>query len=110
MAISAKRTLRAARRDGEDITDALLDQIASLRKEIAAIGDAVNDYGGHTLSDVQHNAVALAKEVRHQGAVALREANKQAQVAGKVVQENPIPVIVVLGTIALLSALLFTRD
>lgn len=110
MAISAKRTLRAARKDGEDIADALLDQIAVLRKEIAEISDAVNDYSGHALSDVQHNAVALAREVRHQGAVALREANKQAQVAGKVVQENPIPVIVVLGTIALLSALLFTRD
>ena len=110
MAMSAKRTIRAARKDGEDITDALLDQIASLRKELAEITSQVNDYGGHALSDVQYNAVALAKEVRHQGSIALREANKQAHVAGKAVQENPIPVIAVLGTIALLSALLFTRD
>lgn len=110
MAISAKRTIRAARKDGEDITEALLDQIAVLRKEIAEITDAVNDYSGNALSDVQHNAVALAKEVRHQGSIALRQANKQAHVASKAVQENPIPVIAVLGTIALLSALLFTRD
>lgn len=110
MAITAKRTLRAARKDGEDITQALVDQISVLRKEIAEISDAVNGYGGHALSDVQHNAVALAKEVRHQGSVALRQANRQAHVAGKAVQENPIPVIAVLGTIALLSALLFSRD
>ena len=110
MAISAKRTIRAARKDGEDIADALLDQIAVLRKELAEITSQVNDYGGYALSDVQQNAVALAREVRHQGSIALREANKQAHVAGKAVQENPIPVIAVLGTIALLSALLFTRD
>lgn len=110
MAISAKRTIRAARKDGEDITEALLDQIAVLRKELAEISDAVNDYSGNALHDVQHNAVALAKEVRHQGAIALRQANKQAHVATKAVQENPVPVIAVLGGIALLSALLFTRD
>ena len=30
--------------------------------------------------------------------------------AGRAVQDNPVPVIVVLGTIALLSALIFARD
>lgn len=110
MAINANRTLRAARKDGEDITHALLDQIADLRRELAEISDAVNGYGNHAFSDVQHNAVALAKEVRQQGAVALRQVNKQAHVAGKAVQDNPVPVIAVLGTIALLSALLFSRD
>ena len=80
MAISAKRTIRAARKDGEDITEALMDQIAVLRKELAEITDAVNDYSGNAFHDVQQNAVAIAKEVRHQ------------------------------GSIALLSALLFTRD
>lgn len=110
MAITANRILRAARKDGEDMTHALLDQIADLRRELAEISDAVNGYGSHAFGDVQHNAVALAQEVRHQGGLALRQANKQAHVAGKAVQDNPLPVIAVLGTIALLSALLFTRD
>lgn len=110
MATAAKKTLKTIEDAGENVSDALFDQIAALRKEIASISEAVSDYGGHALSDVQHNAVALAKEVRHQGAVVAREANKQAHAAGKVVQENPVPVIVVLGTIALLSALLFKRD
>jgi hypothetical protein len=110
MATSAKRALKSVDNAGESVSDALLDQIAALRNEIAAISEAVSDYGGHSLSDVQHNAVALAKEVRHQGAVVARQVNRQAGAAGKAIQENPIPVIVVLGTIALLSALIFMRD
>jgi len=110
MATSAKRTIKTIEDAGDSVSDALLDQIASLRKELASISDAVSDYGGHRLNDVQHNAVALAKEVRHQGAVVARQVNRQATVAGKAIQDNPIPVIVALGTIALLSALIFTRD
>lgn len=110
MATATKRTIKSLENAGGEASDALLDQLASLRKEIASISEAVSDYGGHTLSDVQHNAVALAKEVRHQGAVVARQANRQAGIAGKAIQENPIPVIVALGTIALISALIFTRD
>ena len=110
MATTAKRSIKAVEDAGDGVSTALLDQIAALRKEIAAIAEAVSDYGGHSLSGVQHNAVALAREVRHQGAVVARQVNRQAGAAGKAIQENPIPVIVVLGTIALLSALIFTRD
>ncbi|KQX42821.1 hypothetical protein ASD04_02340 [Devosia sp. Root436] len=110
MATAAKRTLKTVEDAGESVSDALFDQIAALRKEIAAVADAVGDYGGHHLGDVQHNALALAKEVRHQGAVMARQVNRQASVAGKAIQDNPVPVLVALGTIALLSALLFTRD
>lgn len=110
MATAAKRTIKTIEDAGDSVSDALFDQIAALRKEIASISEAVGDYGGHALGDVQHNAVALAKEVRHQGAVVAREANRQAHAAGKVVQENPVPVIVILGTIVLLSTLLFRRD
>jgi hypothetical protein len=48
--------------------------------------------------------------VRHQGAAVARQVSKQASVAGRAVQDNPVPVIVALGTIALLSALIFGRD
>ena len=110
MATAAKRTLKTVEDASDSVTEALFDQIAVLRKEIATISEAVGDYGGHRFSDAQHNAVALAKEVRHQGAVVARQVNRQAGVAGKAIQDNPIPVIVVLGTIALVSALIFTRD
>ena len=110
MATAAKRALRSVEEAGEGVSDALLDQVAALRREIAAISEAVGNYGGHTLGNVQHNAVALAREVRHQGAVMARQVNRQASVAGKAIQSNPVPVIVALGTIALLSALIFMRD
>ena len=110
MATAAKRALKTVEDAGEGVSDALFEQIAALRKEIASISDAVSDYGGHQLGDMQHNAVALAREVRHQGAVVARQVGRQAGVAGRAVQDNPVPVIVVLGTIALLSALIFARD
>jgi hypothetical protein len=110
MATSAKRALKSVENASDSVSDALFDQIAALRKEIAAISEAVGEYGGHSLSDLQHGAAALAKEVRHSSAVVARQVNRQASVAGKAIQENPVPVIVVLGTIALLSALIFTRD
>lgn len=110
MATSAKRALKSVENASDSVSEALLDQIAALRKEIAAISDAVADYGTHSLGDLQHGAAALAKEVRHGSAVVARQVNRQASVAGKAIQENPVPVIVVLGTIALLSALIFTRD
>ncbi len=110
MATATKRTVKALENASESAPDALLEQLAALRKEIASISEAVSDYGGHALGDVQRNAAALAREVRQQGVVVGREVNRQAHVAGKVVQENPVPVLVVLGTIALLSTLLFRRD
>ena len=67
-------------------------------------------YGSHALDDLQHNAQALAHEVRQQSRVVARQVGRQANIAGRAVQENPVPAVVVLGTIALLATLLFTRD
>lgn len=110
MATAARRVIKQVEGSGEELSGNIAQQIASLRKEIAAIADAVSDYGGNSFEDVQHNALALAKEVRHQGAVVARQVGRQANVATRAVQENPVPVIVVLGTIALISALIFSRD
>lgn len=91
-------------------TDTLQEQIALLRREIAAIADTVNDYGSHRLRDARRSAVALGREMRHHGEIVAHEASRQAGAAGRAVRENPIPVIVALGTIALLSSLVFRRD
>jgi len=110
MAIASKRTIRKIENAGEDVADALSQQIDALRSELATLADAVNDYGGGALVDIRHDAGELVKQVRHQGAVAAREISKQAHVAGKAVRDNPVPLIVTLGTIALVSALIFTAD
>jgi hypothetical protein len=110
MAIGAKQAIRQLEHTSEEFSGNLSQQIAALRREIASIADAVHDYGGSTFNDMQHNAAALAKEMRHQGAVVARQVGRRANVAGKAVQENPVPVLVTLATIALLSTLLFKRD
>lgn len=110
MATSARRAIKQIEETGGDVSEHLLHQVAALRKEIASISDAVGDYSGHRLHDMQHNAVALANEVRHQGAVVAKQVGRQAGVATRAVQQNPVPVIIALGTIALISALVFRRD
>ena len=96
--------------DPADMLDNLSSQIALLRKELDAVRAAVSHYGGDTFGDVQHNALALAREVRQGGKLVARNISRQASVAGKVVHDHPVPVVVALGTIALLSTLIFTRD
>jgi len=108
MATAAKRTIKRAENAGDDIIDNLTSQIASLRDELSSISESVGKYSNNHFKDAQHNAVAVVDQVRHQGAVAARQIGRQANVAGRAVQENPIPVIVALGTIALISALIFT--
>lgn len=110
MATIAKRAIRQAEAGSEDLIDNLSSQIGTLRKEIASISAAVSDYGGGAFGDVQHNALALAKEVRKGGKMMVRQMGRQAGHAGKTVRNNPVPVIVVLGTLALLSSLIFSRD
>lgn len=110
MATNAKRTIKRIEDAGEDVAENLGAQLAALRREIATISSAVEEYGGPAVHDMRHNAVELVDQVRHQGAAAARQIGKQANVAGHAVRENPIPVIVALGAIALISAVIFTRD
>ncbi|WP_375452129.1 hypothetical protein [uncultured Devosia sp.] len=108
MATATKRAIKRIEDSSDDLGDSISAQIAALREELAAISDSVSKYSNNRFNDVQHNAVAVVDQVRHQGAVAARQISRQANVAGRAVQENPIPVIVALGTIALISALIFT--
>lgn len=108
MANTAQRSIKRINDTRDDIQNDLADQIASLREEIASISESVSKYSNRRLHDMGDNAVAVVDQVRHQGAVAARQIGRQANVAGRAVQENPIPVIVALGTIALISALIFT--
>ena len=110
MARPATRALRHLGAAGEDFSDELTLQVAALRKEIAAIADAVGDYGSPRFNDITNNAVALADEFKHQGAVVAKQVGRQARVATRAVQDNPVPVIVALGAIALISTLIFARD
>ncbi|MGV8955278.1 MAG: hypothetical protein ACOH2M_29550 [Cypionkella sp.] len=108
MATTAQRSIKRLRDTGRDVEHDLSEQIDALREELASISNSVRKYSNSHLHDIGDNAVAVVDQVRHQGAVAARQISRQANVAGRAVQENPIPVIVALGTIALISALIFT--
>lgn len=110
MASATQRALQRAEHGGEAIADNLSHQLAVLRKQVDQISHSVNSYNDHTFDDLQQNAVAIAKEVRHQGRAVARQVGRQANRAGKAVHDNPVPLVVALGTIALISALIFTRD
>ena len=110
MATAARKTIKQIEESADDIGGNIAEQIASLRDEIASISESVSNYGGNRLDQAQHNAVAVVDQVRHQGAVAARQIGRQANVASRAVQENPIPVIMALGAIALISAFIFAAN
>ncbi|HTM77396.1 MAG TPA: hypothetical protein VL133_07180 [Devosia sp.] len=110
MATAARKTIKRLEDSADDVGGNISDQIASLRDEIATISESVSKYSSNRLGEAQHNAVAVVDQVRHQGAAAAKQLSRQANVAGRVVQENPIPVIVALGAIALISAFIFTAS
>lgn len=110
MARSTKRAVSAFQHGSEDVVDTLTASLNALRSEIASISEAVNDYSGHRFNDLQHGATALVKEVQHQLPVVARQVSRQATAATRAVRNDPLPTIVVLGTIALVSALVFRRD
>jgi hypothetical protein len=110
MAILSARAMRHAEAVSEDTIENLSRQIALLRKELTSLSSAVNDYSGSTLENVHQGALVLAREVSHGSKDLARQVSRQARLASKTVHDNPIPAVVALGTIALLSAFLFTRD
>lgn len=110
MARSAQRAIKHIEAAGDDISDEIFTQLASLRKEIASIADSASKYSGNRFDDVQHNALALADDFRHQGEKVARQVGKQARIATKAAQDNPVPLVVALGAIALASIWIFSRD
>jgi len=111
MATASSRALRKIESANEDIADSVSAQLKQLRRDLDSITEAIGDYSSRHLakdaSRLGHQAVDI---VRHQGAVTAKQISHQADVAGRAVRENPIPVIAVLGALALASALIFTRD
>lgn len=110
MANSTKQVIEAAEDMGHGASEAVSKRIAALQKEVTALTKAVGDYGGHELRELQHNAAVLARDVQRQGKQVVRQVERQAGAATRAVQENPLPVIVALGALALMAAMVFRRD
>jgi len=106
MASTARQAIQRIEHGGHDVAE----QVTALREDVAAVAEALARLGGHSANRLGHNALDLAGQVSHQGAVAAREIGKQANMAGRAVRENPAPMLVALGTVALLAALVLSRE
>jgi hypothetical protein len=89
----------------DDVHAAFDKRIASLRHELASISEALHDFSIGTYD----GALEVVEGARHQAARAGRQIGRRANAAGHVIKENPVPTIVVLAVIALLSAIVIQR-
>jgi uncharacterized protein YoxC len=104
---AATQTRSLAKKQAEledDVHGALHDRIARLRHELASLTEAVQDFSLNTYD----GALDVVDGVRHQAARAGRQVGRQANAAGHVVKENPVP-FVFLAVIALFSAIVLQR-
>lgn len=111
-----KRTVKAAasetaRRAGElvdDVSDAeagLEHRLNELREELGSLALRLEDYAADRIGDARDIVV----EAGHQGARAARNVGRQANAVGQAVREDPLPTVVALGVIALLTAMFLSR-
>jgi len=89
-----------------EIDDDLEGRFAELREQVAAIRDQLEEFAAERLEDVKD----VAAETLHQGGRAVRAAGRQASAVGVAVRNDPLPAIVGLGVIALLTALVIGRN
>ncbi|MDB5621827.1 MAG: hypothetical protein JWR39_390 [Devosia sp.] len=87
----------------------LSGQLAGLRGEVARLVRPARRSGVHALHGAQHQAVVLAKDFKQHGEVAAHRLGHQARLAGKSIGNDPVPLLVALGTFVLLSSLFLRR-
>jgi len=89
----------------EDLTR----QLAHLRKELSGRVAPARKAGSHALHDAQHQAAELAQDLGEYGSHAAHLLGRQARQAGKAIKNDPVPLVVALGTFVLLSSLFARR-
>lgn len=96
-----------------EVSDRLMHAVAGLRQELATVAAAVNDFGAPRMQDIQHSlqrgASGLADGLQRQLPVVARRVSRQAGVASRAVVNDPLPALVVMGTLALLTSLVLHR-
>jgi hypothetical protein len=90
----------------EDSQVELAGRLDELRDQVAALAQRFEDFAAERLDDVRE----IAAETADRGGRAVQAAGRRAQSVGAAVREDPLPVVVGLGIIALLTALLIGRS
>lgn len=87
----------------------LASQIRTLQKEIDKLARRARHEGHDLIEEFGDGASDLFDEAVDFGRHAARNVSKQAIAAGKVVQRDPVPVLIAVGTVALVASLLLSR-
>jgi hypothetical protein len=105
----SRSPIRQLQRGGSDTYRYLQRQIEDLRDDIAAASGGVTRQSQHAFDEFGHHAVEFMDEAVKQGGVAADQVSRQLVATGKAVQRDPVPVLVAIGTLALISSLLMNR-
>lgn len=97
------------RRRHHDPLDALAAQIGEMRRQSREISRALS-HNGHEIADDFGDALShWGHDAARQGAWLAGMASRKAVAGARAIRHDPLPVIAVLGTAALLASLLVRR-
>ena len=97
------------RRRRHDPLDALADQISELRRQTRHISKSLSHSAGDVAGDLTDTISDWSHDAARQGAWLAGIASRKAVQGARAVQRDPIPLIAVLGTAALLASLIARR-
>lgn len=105
----SRSPIRQLQRSSGDSYHYLQHQIAELRDDIAALSGGAAHQGHDAVETLGHHAADLLDQAVRQGRVAADRVSRQLVSTGKAVQRDPVPVLVAIGTLVLISSLLMRR-
>lgn len=101
--------LLPSRRRRQDPLDAIAAQLHDLRRQTRHLGRSLSHNAGEVADDVGDVVADWGRDAAKQGAWLAGVASRKAMKGAKAVQRDPLPLIAVLGTTALLTTLLWRR-
>jgi len=102
---ATKEATEALAQTTSTVESELLERIASLREQLADLARQVEAFAQDQLTEARD----LAAEVGNAGADVARRAGRRTASAARAVRDDPIPVVVALGVLALLTAFFVAR-
>lgn len=101
--------LFTTRRRRHDPLDAIADQINELRRQTRHISRNLQHNAGDVAGDLSETLSDWSHDAARQGAWLAGVASRKAVQGARAVQRDPVPVLAVLGTAALLASLIARR-
>jgi hypothetical protein len=101
--------LFTTRRRRHDPLDALAHQINELRRQTRHISHSLSHNAGDVAGDLTDTLSGWSHDAARQGAWLAGVASRKAVQGARAVQRDPVPVLAVLGTAALLASLIARR-